>query len=82
MPVGCAGQPGPVRWCVSLRTLARQAPLARASRPVLNASLEHSGHHGATSALAAFRDFRRPTRSMDIRLPGLFDEYAEGVAEW
>jgi hypothetical protein len=25
VPVGCAGQPGPVRGCVSLRTLARRA---------------------------------------------------------
>jgi hypothetical protein len=27
---------------------------ARASKPVLNASFEHSAHHGATSAFAVF----------------------------
>lgn len=31
---------------------------ARASKPVLNASLEHSAHHGATSALALFHSLR------------------------
>ncbi len=33
---------------------------ARASRPVLNASFEHSRHHGATSGLATFHALRRP----------------------
>jgi hypothetical protein len=28
------------------------------SSPVLNASLEHSGHHGATVSLAAFQSLR------------------------
>ena len=33
-------------------------PRASASRPVLNASLEHCGHHGAASFLAAFHALR------------------------
>jgi hypothetical protein len=42
---------------------ARESPQffsARASwsRPVLNASLEHSAHHGAASSLAAFQSLR------------------------
>ncbi len=32
--------------------------LARPSNPVLNASFEHSPHHGATSPLAWFQSFR------------------------
>ena len=39
---------------------------ASASRPVLYASLEHSAHHGATSALASFHARRRAARVHDI----------------
>jgi hypothetical protein len=39
---------------------------ARQSRPVLNASLEHSRHHGATVPLAWFQSLRSPYRVHEI----------------
>ncbi len=40
-------------------------PRAKASRPVLKASLDTSVHHGATSAFAAFHAFRSPASDHD-----------------
>ena len=49
----------------ALRLPLRESPQfftarARASRPVLNTSFEHSRHQGATVSLAAFHPFRSP----------------------
>ncbi|MFC7479540.1 hypothetical protein ACFQX7_05155 [Luedemannella flava] len=39
---------------------------ANPSNPVLNASFEHSRHHGATSCLAAFHARRNPGNVHEI----------------
>jgi len=49
--------PWPVRF-PALESCQFRSARARPSSPVLKASLEHSGHQGATSPLTAFQSLR------------------------
>src|SRR6476646_82955 len=60
VPVGCAGEPGPVRWCVSLRTLADAT-----RRPYRGGNLTSPGHEVVGSRLGGAG--LRPVRPAGLR---------------